>query len=73
MTLLILGLALWWAAHLFKRLAPASMRIPDWQAQESFARQLIDIRKFKKAIFDKLAEIEKLPAALLREAFTGAT
>lgn len=57
---------------LFKRLAPASMRIPDWQAQETFAKQLIDIRKFKKAMFDKLADIEKLPTAILREAFTGA-
>lgn len=58
---------------LFKRLAPAYMRIPDWQAQETFANQLIDIRKFKKAMYEKLADIEKLPAALLREAFTGAT
>ena len=58
---------------LFKRLAPASIRMPNWQAQETFAARLIEIRGFKKALFDKLNDIERLPAALLREAFTGAT
>jgi len=56
---------------LFKRLAPAQIRIPDWSSQQRFTAQVREIRQFKEGLQRKLGAIEKLPAALLREAFSG--
>lgn len=47
---------------------PEQRRISE-QINEYFQ----DMQKLRDSLSDKLADIEKLPAALLREAFTGAT
>lgn len=56
---------------LFKRLAPARIPIPDWKAQQTFARQLGEIRGLRIALRRKLESIEAIPTGLLREAFSG--
>lgn len=56
---------------MFRRLSPASIRLPDWTTQVVAARKLFEIRQAKLALADKLDTLDKLPAALLREAFSG--
>lgn len=56
---------------LFKRLAPAKIQIPDWDAQVTFARQLSEIRKLRIALRAKLECIEAIPTGLLQQAFSG--
>jgi len=56
---------------MFRRLAPASIRLPGWLTQVAVAGKLVEIKRAKLALADKLAALDKLPAALLREAFSG--
>ncbi len=56
---------------LFKRLAPAKIRIPVWKVQQKFAVQMIEIRELRNKLRSRIETLEKLPAALLREAFNG--
>jgi type I restriction enzyme, S subunit len=56
---------------LFKRLAPNKIKIPDWKAQETFARQLNEIRRLRIALKEKLNSIEAIPKKLLRETFSS--
>ena len=56
---------------LFKRLAPAKIRVPDWNSQVIFAERLSAIRALRIALRSKLDSIEAIPNRLLREAFSG--
>ena len=56
---------------LFRRLAKGTIPLPAWTAQETFAEQVREIRKAKTHLSQKLLAAEKLPAALLRDAFSG--
>lgn len=56
---------------LFKRLAAAEINIPSWQAQLVAAKKLRAVATFRNKISVQLDSINKLPAALLREAFAG--
>jgi type I restriction enzyme, S subunit len=56
---------------MFKRLAPATLLIPDWKHQQAAESQLAAIRQAKARLVEKLAALEHLPTALLREAFAG--
>ncbi len=56
---------------MFKRLAPASVALPDWAHQQAADRQFAEIRLTKAKLTDRLAALDRLPAALLREAFSG--
>lgn len=56
---------------LFKRLAAAEISIPSWQAQIAAAEKLRAVAMFRKKVSFQLESINKLPAALLRRAFTG--
>jgi len=56
---------------MFRRLAPASISIPDWPTQVAVAAKLVEIKQAKLALAVKLTALERLPAALLREAFSG--
>ena len=54
---------------MFKRLAPVQISVPDWPTQLGVATKLQEIKLAKVLLEQRLAEIERLPAALLREAF----
>lgn len=56
---------------LFKRLAPATLLLPDWNHQQAAASQMAAIRQAKAKLADQLAALDHLPAALLRDAFSG--
>jgi type I restriction enzyme S subunit len=56
---------------MFRRLAPVSIVLPDLKRQEAAARQFAEIRKAKANLAEKLDTLERIPAALLREAFNG--
>jgi len=56
---------------MFRRLAPASIAVPDLRRQESAADQFAEINRAKTRLIEKLAGLDHLPAALLREAFNG--
>ncbi len=56
---------------LFKRLAPATILIPDWQRQQAADSQLAAIKLMKVRLDEKQAALDHLPAALLRGAFAG--
>lgn len=54
---------------LFKRLAKAQITIPSWETQIRAVEQLRTVTKLCQSLSARLAEIERLPAALLRQAF----
>jgi len=54
---------------LFKRLAPARIRLPPWSAQERAAEVFLAVDALKKQGRAKLATLDHLPAALLRQVF----
>lgn len=56
---------------LFKRLAKAQITIPSWETQLRVVEELRQVRKLRQSLETRLAEIELLPAALLRQAFSG--
>ena len=56
---------------LFNRLASGAVDLPPWNVQCSVAEKLIEIKTLKNAITSHFDEINHLPAALLRQAFTG--
>ena len=54
---------------LFNRLAKGAIPVPDWPTQVACAAKFREIRVAKRQIAARLAEVEKLSAALLRAAF----
>jgi type I restriction enzyme S subunit len=56
---------------LFTRLAEGVVQLPDFSAQQKASACLAAIPAIQKAAGAQLADIEKLPAALLRQAFAG--
>jgi type I restriction enzyme, S subunit len=54
---------------LFKRLAPAEIRIPSWDAQVRAAAILLQAQRFREQAEAGLVTLDALPAALLREVF----
>jgi len=54
---------------LFNRLAKGEMTLPDWEAQLVFAEKCRSIKKARTALKAQLTSLDKLPAALIREAF----
>ncbi len=57
---------------LFNRLAAGEVTIPTWDAQLQVVEQLRALKSLVASLQARLAEIERLPAALLRAAFSGA-
>ncbi len=56
---------------LFNRLAQGEVLVPPLPVQTACAASLREIKRAKKQIESRLADLEKLPAALLRAAFAG--
>jgi type I restriction enzyme S subunit len=56
---------------MFTRLAPVSLEVPAYEVQLGIADKLKSIRQLKASLESQLAEIERLPASLLREGFEG--
>jgi type I restriction enzyme S subunit len=56
---------------MFKRLAPTTLLLPEWRRQQAADTQLAAITQAKARLADKLAALDHLPAALLRQAFAG--
>jgi type I restriction enzyme S subunit len=56
---------------LFNRLAKGEIEIPNWQTQLHVVEQLQEIKKLRHSLATRLAEIQLLPATLLRSAFNG--
>ncbi len=56
---------------MFKRLAPTTLLLPEWKHQQAADQQLAAITQAKARLAEKLAALDHLPAALLREAFAG--
>ena len=54
---------------LFNRLANGEIELPSWEVQCQVAKKLKEIRALKQALKAQLAEINRLPSALLRRAF----
>lgn len=54
---------------MFKRLAPATLLLPDWQHQQAADSQLAAIAQAKATLADKVAALQHLHPALLRQAF----
>lgn len=55
---------------LFNRLAKAEISVPSWETQLRVVSQLREVKKLRESFSARLTEIERLPAALLRAAFT---
>lgn len=55
---------------LFNRLAKAEIETPSWETQLRVVEQLREIKALRQSLEIRLAEIELLPAALLRAAFS---
>lgn len=58
---------------MFTRLAPAYLEVPSYKVQAHVAEKLLSIKQLQSFIESQLAEINRLPASLLREAFAGET
>jgi type I restriction enzyme, S subunit len=56
---------------LFRRLAAATIELPSWQAQLAAANRMRSIKALAAGISAQAGMINKLPAALLRRAFSG--
>ncbi len=56
---------------MFRRLAPATLVLPDWKHQETAAGQFAEIKAAKAKLAKKRETLDHVPAALLREAFRG--
>jgi len=56
---------------MFRRLAPASFAVPDFQHQQAAAARFAAIEKTKAKLAEELEALDLVPAALLREAFAG--
>lgn len=54
---------------LFKRLAPAEIALPPWSAQVRAAEIFSDVAAIRKQTQARLATLDRLPAALLRQVF----
>jgi type I restriction enzyme S subunit len=58
---------------MFTRLAPAYLDVPSYDVQSDIAEKLLSIKQLRVSLESQLAEINRLPASLLRESFTGRT
>jgi len=56
---------------LFRRLAEATIDVPPWPAQCETADKLRAVARLRKPIVEQLGVIDKLPATLLQQAFSG--
>ena len=56
---------------MFTRLAPAYLEVPTYEVQSEVAEKLFYMKQLRAKIESQLAEINRLPASLLREAFVG--
>ena len=56
---------------LFNRLKEGVIQIPSWEVQVATAGRLHQIRHLKQKLTSQLETINAMPAALLREAFSG--
>jgi type I restriction enzyme S subunit len=56
---------------MFNRLAPTTILLPGLKHQQAADKQLAAITQAKARLADKLAALDHLPAALLRDAFAG--
>lgn len=56
---------------MFRRLAPATILLPNWETQQAADTQLLEIRRLKKTLMHRIATLDHLPAALLRDTFAG--
>src|SRR5439155_10190043 len=56
---------------MFRRLAPATLAVPNIQRQQAAARLFAEIKRAKTKLAEKLEVLDHVPAALLREAFGG--
>lgn len=56
---------------MFRRLAPASVRLPAWRTQLAVADRLRQVKQVQGTLAARLTALDRLPAALLREAFGG--
>lgn len=54
---------------LFKRLAPATLRVPPWPAQERAAAALLAATQLQRQVQSRLDTLDALPAALMRQVF----
>ncbi|HEU5125241.1 MAG TPA: restriction endonuclease subunit S [Verrucomicrobiae bacterium] len=54
---------------MFRRLAPTTIVLPDYRRQQTAAAQFAEIKKAKAKLAEQLETLDRLPAALLREAF----
>lgn len=58
---------------LFKRLAPAEIPLPPWSAQARAAEVFLAVAVIRKQTLTRIATLNRLPAALLRQVFGEAT
>ncbi len=56
---------------LFNRLENSEVNLPDWETQVKAGKQFKLIANIKKTLIEQREAINKLPAPLLRRAFTG--
>jgi type I restriction enzyme S subunit len=56
---------------LFRRLVSAEINVPSWEGQVNVAEKLKSVVKLKRSVGEQLDTMNKLPATLLREAFSG--
>jgi type I restriction enzyme S subunit len=56
---------------LFNRLVNGEIELPSWEVQCQVAEKLKEIRALRQSLEAQLAEINQLPSALLRRAFSG--
>jgi type I restriction enzyme S subunit len=51
---------------LFRRLAKATLEVPDWDVQVEFAKKLANVQQVRRLILEQLEAVEALPQALIR-------
>jgi type I restriction enzyme S subunit len=56
---------------MFKRLAPATLLLPDWKHQQAADTQFAAINKARTTLTAQQSALNRMPIALLREAFAG--
>jgi len=56
---------------LFNRLSNGKVDLPSWSVQYQVAEKLLEVKTLRQSLETQLAEINRLPSALLREAFEG--
>jgi type I restriction enzyme S subunit len=56
---------------MFPRLSAAEVEMPRWDVQMSFIRKMALIDRARAAAIAQLTELDRFPALLLRDAFSG--